>query len=84
MVLDEKNKQLITKNKKINLSSREFLFLSFLIQHKYQACSYNEIMKYKNEEMGDYEKLEFRVRDFYFLFFRICSNRKYCCRIFSK
>ena len=46
MVLDEKNKQLITKNKKINLSSREFLFLDFLIQHKYQACSYNEIMKY--------------------------------------
>lgn len=31
---------------------------------------YNEIMKYKIEEMGDYEKLEFRVRDYYFLFFR--------------
>ena len=64
MVLDEKNKQLITKNKKINLSSREFLFLNFLIQHKYQACSYNEIMKYIyniDDSAINYFKATFKV-----------------------
>lgn len=64
MVLDEKNKQLITKNKKINLSSREFLFLDFLIQHKYQACSYNEIMKYIydiDDSAINYFKTTFKV-----------------------
>lgn len=43
MVLDEENKQLITKNKKIKLTDREFLLINFLILHKYEVCSYKDI-----------------------------------------
>lgn len=43
MVLDEENKQLITKNKKIKLTDREFFLINFLILHKYEVCSYKDI-----------------------------------------
>lgn len=46
MVLDEINRQLITKNKIIKLSKAEFLFICYLIQHKNETCSYNEIIKF--------------------------------------
>ena len=39
--------------------------LIYLYRHPY-----NKVMKYKKEDLGDYEKLEFRVRDFNILIFR--------------
>lgn len=52
MILDEKSMQLITKNKTMKLTLKEFKILSFLIENKYRVCFYKELVLYVYSDNG--------------------------------
>lgn len=46
MILDETNQELISKNKKIELTPNEFKFMQFIIKNKNRNCTYKELIMY--------------------------------------
>lgn len=46
MILDENTQELVTRNKKINLTPNEFKLMQFLIKNKNRNCTYKELIMY--------------------------------------
>lgn len=64
MILDENRRELITKNKKIELTFYEYKFIYYLIKNKNRNCTYKELIIYiysTNEENYKLYKNSFNV-----------------------
>ncbi len=46
MILDENKQELVTRNKKIELTPNEFKLMQFLIKNRNRNCTYKELIMY--------------------------------------